>query len=145
MSIQRLELSVEIQATRKNVWRALTEHGLIKRWMADPEFEFEISTNWEERSPIITKGYHHVHFENRGIVLQFSPEERLRYNYLSTLSRLADRPENYIELDFVLSKSDSGVVVKFVAANFPTETIMQHVRFYWTGTLRELKRVAEEL
>lgn len=63
--------------------------------MADPEVGIELITNWKVGSPITIKGFHHIKFENKKTVLQFEPDKVLQYDYLSSLSRLPDKPENY--------------------------------------------------
>lgn len=71
--------------------------------MGEPEMKLEIETTWEINSPIFIRGFHHIKFENKGIVLKYQPERMLRYTHLSSVSRLPDKIENYSALEFVLT------------------------------------------
>ncbi|HEY9008570.1 MAG TPA: SRPBCC domain-containing protein [Ohtaekwangia sp.] len=131
--------SIAINAPSAIVWKALTEPELMKQWMAEPEINLEIITNWKIGGPIITRGFHHVAFENKGTVLQVVPEKVLQYNYLSSLSQLPDTPEHYSVIDFRLVAEQGKTIITVMINNFPTETIYKHVVLYWEGTIIALK------
>jgi hypothetical protein len=111
--------------------------------MGEPEMQIEIETNWKLNSPIIIRGYHHVRFENRGVVLEFEKDKRLCYTHLSSVSRLPDIPENYSKLLFTLKEGPTATELTVTVENFPTESIQKHLEFYWRGTLTRIKAVAE--
>jgi uncharacterized protein YndB with AHSA1/START domain len=135
--------SIRIDAPSSKVWEILTVHDLMKEWMAEPEMELDIFTNWEVGSPMVVKGFHHVKFENRGTVLAFDPNKLLSYSYLSSISKLPNRPENYTVIEFKLAHVENGVTLAITLSNFPTEAILKHVDFYWAGTMEVIKKVAE--
>ena len=143
--IDATEKSIAIEAPATAVWNALTDPDLMKQWMAEPELGLKITTDWKIGSSIIIKGFHHLQFENKGIVLQFEPYSTLQYNYLSSISRLPDKPENYTSVEFSLSPVQDKTFLKVIVSNFPTETIYKHVDFYWRGTVVKLKKLAESL
>ena len=143
--MEEIEKSIVIEAPVTAVWNVLTDPGLMKQWMAEPELELKIITDWKIGSPIITKGFHHLQFENKGTVLQFEPYRTLHYNYLSSISRLPDKPENYTGVEFSLSPLQDKTFLKVTVSNFPTETIYKHVDFYWRGTVVKLKKLVEGL
>src|SRR6187397_2560553 len=103
---QIINKTITINAHGDNVWDALTKPALIAQWMAEPEMELQIITDWRVGGPIVTKGFHHMKFENKGTVLIFEPNNVLKYTYLSSLSRLQDIPENYTTIEFRLLPSD---------------------------------------
>jgi uncharacterized protein YndB with AHSA1/START domain len=140
---QHIEKKISIQAHPSAVWSALTNNDLIKQWMAEPEINLQISADWNEGSVISMRGFHHVGFENKGVVLKVDPEKELRYSYLSSLSRLSDHPENYSIISFKLNQSGNNTEVVLVISNFPTESIFNHVNLYWSATLMILKQVVE--
>lgn len=125
------------------VWEALTQPEQVRWWMAEPEMELEIDTTWCVGSPITIRGFHHIHFENRGVVLRYEPMQALAYNYMSSLSNLPQQPENYTELDFRLYAEESGTRLVLTMRNFPTDVIRKHVELYWRPTLVHLKRYVE--
>lgn len=140
---QQIEKRISIEAKPAVVWKALTDPDLIKRWMAEPEIGLQVLVEWKEGSTISMKGFHHVQFENKGIVLKVDPVRELQYSYLSSLSRLPDQPENYSIINFQLNPSGNNTEVVLAIRNFPTESIFRHVDLYWQGTLVILKQVVE--
>jgi uncharacterized protein YndB with AHSA1/START domain len=135
---------IEINAPLQKLWEVITIPAAMKRWMGELEMNIEIVTDWIVGNPILIKGYHHAKFENRGFVLQYRPAKSLQYNYISSLSRLTDRPENYTKVAFVLEPREGRTQLTVTLSNFPTETIMRHVHLYWSGTMAIIKKIAEE-
>jgi uncharacterized protein YndB with AHSA1/START domain len=142
--IMNFSSSVLINSTVPVVWEILTDPKMMSLWMGEPEMQIEIETNWKLNSPIIIRGYHHVRFENRGVVLEFEKDKRLCYTHLSSVSRLPDIPENYSKLLFTLKEGPTATELTVTVENFPTESIQKHLQFYWRGTLTRIKAVAEE-
>jgi uncharacterized protein YndB with AHSA1/START domain len=141
---QQIEKTITIKAPPSAAWHALTNSDLLKQWMVDPELEMEIITDWRVGNPIIVKGFHHKKFENKGTVLQFEPNKVLQYNFLSSLSRLPDTPENYTSVEFRLTPLENQTSLTLTLSNFPTEALLKHVDFYWRITIEILKRVIEK-
>ncbi len=135
--------AIIIEAPASKVWDALTNPELMKEWMY--ETEINISTDWRVGSPITIYGHlHRIKFENKGTVLKFEPERVLQYSHLSSLSRLADEPKNYSIFEFILTPRDNKTSLTLTLSNFPTESILKHLVFYWNVTLEILKRRIEE-
>ena len=143
MNEKILEKKILIHAPVPRVWTSLTDVATMKKWMGESEFDLEIITNWEVGSPFVIKGFHHVRFENRGIVLEYVPDHRVSYNFISSLSRLADKKENYTAVRLELDPQGETTSLSLTIYNFPTETIYQHLNFYWNTTLVLLKRMIE--
>lgn len=140
----RIEKTVLINSTPSLVWKTLTEPALMKQWMGDAVMEINIQTTWQVNGPIVISGFHHLQFENKGTVLQFEPEKVLRYNFISSLSRLPEIPENYTIIEFALSPIDNQTSLTLVITNFPTETIYRHLDFYWRTTIELIKDLIEK-
>ena len=141
---QQINKAIIIKAPPATVWNTLTNPELMKDWMGESELELEIITDWKVGNPLIIKGFHHIHFENKGTVLQFEPNKVLQYNYLSSLSQLPDKPENYSIIRFRLAPAEDHTLLTLTISNFPTETIFKHVDFYWRATIEILKKLIEE-
>jgi uncharacterized protein YndB with AHSA1/START domain len=136
--------AVNIKAPPSQVWHVLTTRALMKNWMM-PDIEIHIITDWTVGSPMIIRGnMNGKNFENNGTVLQFEPEKTLLYSHLSSISRLPDRPESYSLVEFRLQPVDNETVLTLTLSNFPTESIYQHLAFYWNVTLEVLKKLIEE-
>lgn len=137
------EQSVIIHASAEDVWAHLADIERMKAWMGEPEMALEIETNWIIGSPIVVRGFHHVAFENAGIVLEFKPPARLAYTHLSSLSKLPDEPASHVTFEFLLTSAGSATWLKLTASDFPTVSIFKHLQFYWGTTLEILKRHVE--
>ena len=141
--LESVSASVTINSAPSAVWTALTDPGLMVKWMGDPELEIEVLTNWELSSPIVIRGFHHSKFENKGIVLKYEKEKRLIYTHLSSLSRLPDQQENYSTLEFILTPTANHTLLTLNIENFATESIRKHLEFYWKTTLNVIKEKIE--
>ncbi|HTA40835.1 MAG TPA: SRPBCC domain-containing protein [Bryobacteraceae bacterium] len=140
------DTSATINAPPSAVWRALTDPALMKQWMAEPEMRIDIVTNWRVGGPIVVSGWHHINFENKGIVLGFEPNSTLRYSHLSSVSRLPDKPENYTIIEFRLRQAGAeSTSLNLSISGFPTESIFRHFDFYWRTTIHVLKRFIENV
>lgn len=136
--------NVIINATREEVWDALTVPETVAEWMGGEELQIKVITDWKVNSLILIQGFHHAKFENRGVVLQYEKESRLSYSHLSNISRLPDIPENYSIMEFILTPAERGTLLTVNIQNFPTETIRKHLEFYWRGTIFKIKKMVEE-
>lgn len=141
---QRIEKSILIHAGPSEVWDYLTVPALMKKWMGDPEMKIEILSDWKPGSPITIKGFHHMQFENKGMILQLEPNILFQYEYLSSMSNLEDLAENYTTITFRLIPEEEGTKLRVEAENFPTIEIYRHLEFYWNGTVTLLKNWIEK-
>ena len=140
---QSIEMEILINAPPSAVWEVLTNPARMETWMGEPEMDLKIETGWKEGSPITIEGFHHVKFTNSGTVLEFEKEKALKYDFLSSVSRLQDTPENHTLIGFTLIPENGGTLLKLELSNFPTEAIRKHNEFYWKATLELLKRTVE--
>jgi uncharacterized protein YndB with AHSA1/START domain len=141
--VQHIELTKNILALPSAVWQYLTNSDLMKQWMGEEEMKIEIITDWKVGSPIIIKGFHHVAFENKGTVVDIDPYRILKYDYISSISRLTDTPENRTSVEFKLTPFKNQTSLTLTLRNFPTEAIFKHVDFYWRTTIEILKKSIE--
>src|SRR5690242_17360140 len=117
--------NIEIHAPANAVWKVLTEPDLIHQWMSDDPME--IHYNWVVGGAMSVRGAMHGHtFENKGAVLAFEPINLLRYTFLSSLSKLPDRPQNYSVIEFTLMPEGDGTKLSLTQSNFVTLTNYKH-------------------
>jgi uncharacterized protein YndB with AHSA1/START domain len=142
---QTTHKSIQFNVPSNEVWKALTQPELMKKWMSDSEIE--IVTTWEVGSPFIInagKVSYKTAFKNTGVVLQFVKERVLEYSHLSSLSQLPDEAKNYTTIKFTLQPKDEHTLMELNLSNFPTESHYKHIDFYWSVTLEILKRFLEK-
>ena len=97
------DATVKILAPAKKVWLALTSPGLVKQW----QYGSELLTTWEVGTPIAFRNeWNGQVFEQKGTVLEFSPESRLKYSLFFPRPGLQDIPENYFFMTYELAESD---------------------------------------
>jgi len=141
----KFSTTVTINSEPAKVWTTLTDIELMRQWLGEPEMKIEVQTDWKINSKILIRGFHHINFENKGIILQYDREKKLSYSHLSSISRLPDKPESYSILEFILTAFDKQTLLTLNISNFPTETIRKHLEFYWRTTIVNIKRKAETL
>lgn len=134
---------LRLEAPVAAVWSCLVDPSHMSDWLGGKDFTVEVDTSWQEGSAIVIRGFHHQHFENKGVVLAFKPYAALSFTHLSSLSRLPDRPSSYTRLRFELEERGKQTNLTFTAATFPTLSIYKHLHFYWMGTLHVFKRYVE--
>jgi len=138
------EKTVIIKASPPRVWACLTEPALMVQWMGEPEMKLVVDTDWTIGGPIRISGFHHVPFENRGLVLEYEPHQRLSYTHWSSVSRLADKPENHSLLLFELTPVEGATTLQLTITNFPTDVIYHHLNFYWRVTMEKMRSFAAQ-
>lgn len=138
-----IENTVIINSTPDIVWQFLTDPKMMEQWMGDKEMKIRVRTDWNVGNPILINGFHHVKFENRGIVLAYKTQELVSYTHLSSLSHLPDVRENYSIVTFLLTEINRQTQLSLRLENFPTESIYKHMNFYWKGTLIHFKHLVE--
>ncbi len=131
--------NITINDSPAKVWQILTNPKTMPQWLGEPDMEIEVQTTLQVGRPITIKGFHHVRFENKGIVLIFDKERKLSFTHLSSVSNLPDIPENYSTLIFTLEPSSTATLLSLTIENFPTESIQKHLEFYWRTTLVTIK------
>lgn len=140
----KIEKTISIAATPAKVWAYLTQPELMEKWIGEPEMNIKVETDWVIGKPITIKGFHHIDFQNTGEILAFVPHQLIRYNHLSSLSKLPARLENHTTISFSLQSSENTTQITVVLENFPSETIYRHLDFYWQSTIHILRKQIEE-
>jgi uncharacterized protein YndB with AHSA1/START domain len=137
-----IERKILLFAAAPGVWKALTDPEILKCWLFDTEIN--VISDWKTGSPIIFKGkLHGTRFEDRGTILEFVPEKVFQYTYLSWISGLADRPENYTVIEFKLEPQNSQTLLTLTQTGFLAKASYEHWNFYWNATLDILKKLVE--
>jgi len=78
----KAETSIKIQATIREVWEALTNPELIKKYL----FGTNTITDWEVGSPIrFTGEWEGKTYEDKGTILGIQNNKLLKYDYWSSM------------------------------------------------------------
>ena len=132
---------ITINASADKVWHALTDPGLIKKYM----FGTTVISDWKEGSKIIWKGeWEGKQYEDKGKILLFEPEKSLQYSHFSPLAGLPDSPENYHIVTIDLEEKDQQTIVTLMQTNNADEKTKDHSEKNWKMMLASLKKILEE-
>lgn len=131
---------VDISASPGQVWNALTDPGLIRRYM----FGAQVESTWKPGASITWKGeYDGRSFEDKGEVVEVVPEQRLTVTHFSPLSGLEDKPENYHKVTYELDDRGDKTHVHLEQDNNPTPEAAAESQANWDTVLEGLKELVE--
>lgn len=132
--------SIEIIASLMEVWEALTDREIIKKYF----FGTEAISDWEEGSSLVFRGeWEGKSYEDKGTILEAIPGEMLKYNYWSGFSGLEDKPENYSTVTYTLEQEVDGCILNLKQKGFASEEALAHADGGWTMVLQNLKELLE--
>ncbi|NBQ46852.1 MAG: SRPBCC domain-containing protein [Sphingobacteriia bacterium] len=132
---------VMIGVPRELVWLALTSPEIIKRYLPSSTF----STSWRPGEPIVRTGSQGgPTYRDKGIVLKYNPPRELSYSYWPSRSGLADLPENYQQLTFLLEEQGEVTYLKCSIENAGEEEMSAIVMQDWKMNLARLKILLED-
>jgi uncharacterized protein YndB with AHSA1/START domain len=132
--------SISIRAPMSKVWEALVTPNLIKKYL----FGTEVTTDWQVGSPITYKGmWEGKAYQDKGRILQIEHCQVLVTTFWSSMSGLADLPENYKTIHYELSAEGSGTVLTITQDNNDTQDAANNSRQTWKAVLAEMKKLIE--
>ncbi len=130
----------EIDASPRDVWKALTDPALIGQYM----FGTEVETDWRPGSPIVWKGeYEGKQYEDKGEIVEIEPERRLKMTHFSPLSGQEDAPANYHTLVYELEPRGQKTRISLSQDGNESEEAGEHSQANWEKMLSGLKEVVE--
>ncbi len=131
---------VEIDATPRMVWRALTDPEQVARWMSGTE----VSTDWRVGSPITWRGeMNGTAYEDKGEILASDEPTRLSMTHYSPLMGGADEPENYHTVTYDLSADGDRTTVELSQDGNDSAEQAEQFGANWQGMLDALKKTVE--
>lgn len=133
-------ISMQIDAPVAAVWEGLTNPAMISRYLHGTNVE----TDWKVGSPIRFSGnWQGKDYVDKGVIMEIQNEKLLRYTWLSSMSGLEDKEENYSIITFVIRPEKEGTHLKLTQENIPTEEGKIQSEKNWESVLEELKNIVE--
>ena len=130
----------EIGASPAQVWAALTDPKLIKKYM----FGSLVETDWQQGSSIVWKGeYEGKTYEDKGEILEIETERRLKVSHFSPLSGQEDVPDNYHTLLYELKQNGDKTHISLSQDKNASEEEAERAKGNWEMMLGGLKEVVE--
>lgn len=100
-------------------------------------------TDWEIGSSILWTGeYEGTKYIDKGKVLEFLPNDKLSYSYLSSWSGLDDKPENYLFVTYEVEAIEAGTELTITQSNYDEEKA-KHSSENWSVVIDGLKKLVE--
>ena len=132
--------SIVLKAPVSVVWMALTKPELIKQYF----FGTYANSNWKEGSPITFEGeWEGKKYKDKGTILKVESNKLLRYNFWSSISGIADKPENYVIITYELTEGKDTTSLTITQQNIPTEEMKEHSEENWRKVMDGLKKLVE--
>lgn len=136
-----LTVSKTIDASKADVWRVLTDKNMIQQYFYGTIAE----SDWEEGSPITFTGtWEGQEYKEKGTILEIEEEKLLKYSYLSSMSGLEDKPENYAEITYRLERQNGKTLLSITQKGFKDKETYDHSAQGWEEVLGNLKELVEE-
>ncbi len=133
-------INTQIDAPVASVWEALTNPAMISTYLHGTKVE----TDWKVGSPILFNGnWKGKDYVDKGVITEIQNEKLLRYTWLSSMSALEDKEENYSIITFVIRPEKEGTHLKLTQENIDTEEGKEQSEKNWEGVLEELKNMVE--
>lgn len=134
--------SIEINAPLAKVWKGLTDPSIIKDYL----FGTETVTDWKVGSEIVFQGeWEGKQYRDKGVILEFVPNELISYSYWSGFFGLEDKPENYSLVTYNVEKiTDDKTLFTWTQKGFATEQACQHSESGMEEFLKGIKAVIEK-
>lgn len=136
--IARAETTIQANAAR--VWNALTEPEQIKQYL----FGTQVTTDWKVGSPITYSGvWQGKPYQDKGKILEVTPEKRLVSTFWSALAGQPDRPENYKTVRYELFPQGNATRLVVTQDHNESQEEADHSAQNWRMTLDGLKKMLE--
>ncbi len=134
------EVSVDIDAPPRKVWKVLTTPALVKEYLMGTD----VSTDWKEGSKIEYTGeYKGKKYHDKGVIKKIQPEKLLQTTYWSSMSGQEDKPENYKLVTYKIAAEGGKTHLTLSQDNNADEKEKDHSTENWKMVLNKLKEVAE--
>lgn len=128
-----------INAPVEKVWDALVNPQMVKQYF----FGSTQQTDWKIGSDILWTGeYEGAKYMDKGKVLEFIPNKKLSYSYLSSWSGMEDKEENYLVVSYAVNPTKGGTELLITQSNYD-ETKAKHSTENWAVVMDGLKKLIE--
>ena len=131
---------ISIKAALQKVWDTLTKPEFVKLW----QYGSDLQTNWAVGGKIkfVTKWEDKI-FEQWGKVLEFKPNEIVRYSLFAPRPGLEDKPENYFIMNYVLAEENGQTTLQIIQEDNRPNAVQEKPQGEENPILKSLKQLAE--
>jgi uncharacterized protein YndB with AHSA1/START domain len=132
--------STSIYASPSDVWKALIDPEMVKRYM----YGAEVQSDWQVGSPITFTGeWDGKPYTDKGTILEIIPERVLSFSFWSPLAGLEDFEDNYAHVTYHISGYDNETTLTITQDNLEAEEEVVTAEAHWIKVSKEIKRLLE--
>jgi uncharacterized protein YndB with AHSA1/START domain len=133
--------SITVKATKAQVWDALTNPEMIKKYF----FGTETESDFKKGSPIYYRGeWEGKPYEDKGTILEIEKEKIFKHDYWSSFTGTEDKPENYATITYTLSGNDGNVTLSVTQTNVPSQEQKEKSEGNWGMVFDGMKELIEK-
>lgn len=132
--------AITLNTSAHNVWLTITTPEKVKLW----QYGSDLITTWQIGSSIefITKWEGNI-FKQWGKVLEFNPNESLKYSLFAPGTDREDKPENYFIMKYILTEEDGKTILEIIQEDNRPDAVQEEPNNEENPILQLLKEVAE--
>lgn len=133
--------SILLKASPAEVWDALVNPAKVKEYF----FGTTLETTWKPGSPLrFTGEWDGQAYEDKGVVKHVEPEKSLAYTYWTVYFGTEDRPENYVNIEYVLTPEGGGTRLEVAQDGKKDRQAAEEAIGHWNQVLEGLKSFLEK-
>lgn len=133
---------ININAPVERVWDALTKPELVKQW----QYGSELITSWQVGSPIrFRTEWEGSVFEQWGKVVEFCPNELIKYTLFAPGPGITDSPENYFIMSYILTGEQGNIKLEIIQEDNRPGAIPEEPQAGENPVLLSLKTLVESI
>ncbi len=135
----QIQYKTTVNAPVEKVWAALTDPEIIKQYF----FGTQLICDWAVGNAIVFQGeWEGQKYKDHGTVLEYEPNNKLAYSYLSSWSGMEDKPENYLRVAYELEAVGNQCALTISQSNYDEERA-KHSEGNWEALMEAMKKVIE--
>ncbi len=132
--------TIIINASTEKVWDTITKPEIVKLW----QYGSDLLTTWEIKSDIkFRTEWEDKVFEQWGKVLEFRPNELVKYSLFAPGPDLEDKPENYFIMSYVLTNENGQTKLEIIQEDNRPNAVQEEPQGDENPVLMSLKHLAE--
>src|ERR1700674_1686005 len=132
---------IQINNTVDEAWKALVNPEIVEKYMLGSQ---QLS-DWRKGSSIKwKKDFNGRKFEDRGEILEITPQKRLKYTHYSPASGRPDAAENYQTVSVTLKENAKGTTIELRSDNNASEKEKEINEHIWAYYFQGLKIIMDK-
>jgi uncharacterized protein YndB with AHSA1/START domain len=131
---------IHLAAPIDKVWNALVQPELVKKW----QYGSDLITDWKIGSAIRFRNeWDGQVFEQWGNVLEFVPNQKIKYSLFFPRPELEDKPENYFIMSYILAEENGKIKLEIQQEDNRPGAVQEEPQGEENPILQSLKSLVE--